>query len=385
MLNSASNSIHNGGVYSGSTRVDETIKNTNFDTKLKAMENDKDYVFTRNGSLMVKEDADLGSSVLYISKGLKFSVVGDYYLTHGGLAIGEGAQVFYGAKTKAEDALVKMGEGTLIITSSNPTGKLRVGQGVVELKSKGLAFGSLYAINGATIILNNANQVNTDYLYFGTNGANLDLNGQSLSFNNEIKASDFGANIYNDSQTKSTITLNGGGNGIYHGQINGNVDLKIQRDYVFDGAMNIKNLNIQGNVVFQAHPLVHNYVPSDSTYWAMGSGLDPVMAVDILKNESFQTAPTTENELQSREFVFENITLKDATLSQSAYTKITATSISADNSVITIGSGKIYLDEFNGENVRSTPCSSENTSVECKNMMLMILNSNTIQISHKKT
>lgn len=47
----------------------------------------------------------------------------------------------------------------------------------------------------------------------------------------------------------------------------------------------------------------------------MGSGLDPVMAVDILKNESFQTAPTTENELQSREFVFENITLKDATLS----------------------------------------------------------------------
>ena len=287
-------------------------------------------------------------------------------LTHGGLAIGEGAKVFYGAKTKAEDALVKMREGTLIITSSSPTGKLRVGQGVVELKSKGLAFGSLYAINGATIILNNANQVNTDYLYFGTNGANLDLNGQSLSFNNEIKASDFGANIYNDSQTKSTITLNGGGNGIYHGQINGNVDLKIQRDYVFDGAMNIKNLNIQGNVVFQAHPLVHNYVPSDSTYWAMGSGLDPVMAVDILKNESFQTAPTTENELQSREFVFENITLKDATLSQSAYTKITATSISADNSVITIGSDKIYLDEFDGENVRSTPCSSENTSVECK-------------------
>lgn len=77
------------------------------------MENDKDYVFTRNGSLMVKEDADLGSSVLYISEGLKFSVVGDYYLTHGGLAIGEGAKVFYGAKTKAEDALVKMGEERL--------------------------------------------------------------------------------------------------------------------------------------------------------------------------------------------------------------------------------------------------------------------------------
>ena len=52
---------------------------------------------------MVKEDADLGSSVLYISEGLKFSVVGDYYLTHGGLAIGEGVKVFYGAKTKAEN------------------------------------------------------------------------------------------------------------------------------------------------------------------------------------------------------------------------------------------------------------------------------------------
>lgn len=174
--------------------------------------------------------------------------------------------------------------------------------------------------------------------------------------------------------------------GIYHGQINGNVDLKIQRDYVFDGAMNIKNLNIQGNVVFQAHPLVHNYVPSDSTYWAMGSGLDPVMAVDILKNESFQTAPTTENELQSREFVFENITLKDATLSLKVPTlRLQQLLLVRIIQLSLLAVAKSILMNLMEKMSEALLVAVKIPLLNAKNMTLMILNSNTIQISHKKT
>lgn len=366
VFNTANNSIYSGGVYSGSKRVDETIKTSDFNTRLQAMENDKDYVFTYHGSLVLKEDADLGSSVLYISEGLKFSVAGNYNFTHGGIVVDKNANVYYAAKTKEQDALVKMGEGILTITSSSPNGKLRVGQGSVTLKSEGVAFGSIYAINGANIILNHSGQVNADYFYFGINGANLELNGNSLTFGSEIKASDFGANINNTSKTKSTITLNGQGKGIYHGQINGNTDVILNRDYVFDGAINAKNLNVKGNIVFQAHPVVHNYIPEDTIYWSTTSGLDPIKTIDILQDESFQITPTTQNDLEAREFVFETISLENANFSQSSYTKVTANSINANNSTITIGSGKIYLDTYDGENVRSTPCGYENASEECK-------------------
>lgn len=366
VFNSTNNVIRDGNVYAGSVLMDETTKATSYDARVKSMETDKDYFFKRNGSLMLKENADLGSTVLYVDDGLKFSVVGGHYLTIGGIVVGENSKVIYSVKTKEKDALVKMGDGILNVTQSSPTGKLRVGQGTVELKSAdGIAFGSVYAINGATISLKADNQINTNYLYFGMNGANLELNGYSLAFGSDIKASDYGANILNSSDTKSTITLSGGAEGIYHGQFNGNIDLDVQRDYVFDGSMNIKNLNVKGNVVFQAHPVIHNYVPEDSYYKNKDSGLDPVKTVDALSGETFQTTPTTEKEIESREFVFESITLKDSTLSQSSYTRVTADLISADNSVLTIGNGKIYLDKFDGENVKSTPCGAYGNNYEC--------------------
>lgn len=366
VFNGTNNSIRNGIVYSGSEEVDETIKASNDNERVLSMADDKDYFFKHHGSMMLKEDADLGSTVFYVDNNVKLGVVGGYYLTIGGVVVGEGAKVNYSVKTREKDALVKMGDGTLAVGVSSPTGKLRVGQGTVELRSSdGIAFGSIYAVNGATIVLKLDNQIDTNYFYFGMNGANLELNGHSLTFGGDIKASDFGANILNNSETKSTITLNGGGEGIYHGQFNGNIDLNVQRDYVFDGAMNIKNLNVKGNVVFQAHPVIHNYVPEDSFYKHKDSGLAPVKTIDALKGETFQTAPTTEKELESREFVFESIALKDSTLSQSSHTKLTANTISADNSKLEIGNGKIYLDKFDGENVKSTPCGAYGNNYEC--------------------
>lgn len=360
--------IENGGFYMGKKLITATIKSgISFDKRIEAMENDKDYLFTRSGSLVLKQSGDLGSSALYIADGLKFSIVGNYYFTHGGLAIGKGAKVYYGAMTKANDALVKMGEGKLFVTSTSQWGKLRVGQGEVELQSNGVAFASIYAINGSTITLTAPNQINTSYLYFGVNGANLELNGNSLEFTTDIRATDIGANIKNSSSNRATITLkDNGAQGIYHGQFNGNVDLNVEKSYVFDGSMNIKNISVSKDVIFQAHPVVHNYVASTDTFFQYGTGIEAVNTQEMLSGENIYTAPTSAEDIEARDFKFETMTIKNANLSQSAYTTLTANSIIADNSTLTIGSGKIYLDAYDGENVYSTPCSSDNASAECR-------------------
>lgn len=368
VLNMPNFTIENGGFYMGRKLLTSTIKQgVAYEKRIELMENNKDYVFKSNGSIVLKQSGDLGASVLYISDGLKFSVVGNYYFTHGGLAIGKNATVYYGAMTKANDALVKMGDGKLIVTSTSQWGKLRVGQGEVELKSDGVAFASIYAINGATIKLNASNQVNTSYLYFGINGADLEVNGNSLTFTTDIRATDIGANIKNSSANKATITLqDNGSQGIYHGQFNGNLDLKVEKSYVFDGTMDIKNIYVSKDVAFQAHPVVHNYVASTDNFYQYGTGIEAVNTQEMLSGENIYTAPTSAEDVEARSFKFENMTIKDAKLSQSAYTTITAKSITADNSILTIGSGKIYLDAYDGENVSSTPCSSDNASAECR-------------------
>lgn len=93
----------------------------------------------------------------------------------------------------------KIGEGRLIITSSSPNSGLRVGDGAVDLESDFLSFKELYLTSGrATVKIKSSNNINTDFVYFGSRGGTLDINGNELSFA-RIFASDNEANIINSS------------------------------------------------------------------------------------------------------------------------------------------------------------------------------------------
>lgn len=331
------------------TKITDTLDTiTDATTRLNSLKDNKDYIFQNSSTITLNQNTDLGASGLYFANNTNSSIKGNFTFVHAGVVVGRGATLTYEAMTKAKDALVKMGEGKLIITSSSPNGKLRIGQGEVEIQSNSTSFGSIYAINGAKITLTKNNQVNADYIYFGQNGATLELNGASLTFNT-INANDINANIQNlRDSTISTITLNANNlypQQIYHGQFNGNINLVINNDYVFDGNLKIKNLTSSKNITFQSHPTTHSYVAQTNGYANIG-------------DTSVYDSPTRASDRESRTFTFEDIQISNTSLNQGSDTILQAKTITATTSTINIGNSKIYLDKYDGENIASIQCGS---------------------------
>ena len=95
-------------------------------------------------------------------------------------------------------------------------GKISVGDGTVILNQKAdengnkQAFKEVGIVSGRpTVILNDAEQVNPDRIYFGFRGGRLDLNGNNLTFK-RIRNVDEGAMIVNHNANQaSTLTLTG--------------------------------------------------------------------------------------------------------------------------------------------------------------------------------
>ena len=164
-----------------------------------------------------------------------------------GLDIEENVKVEWGlgfisGKTGVNDALHKVGKGTLVIktqyTQKPDDGKygyLRVGDGKVVFDTESQAFNGVYLTSGrGTLELVNGkaqafgavkdpsqldstlqnhfilNQEHRDKLgiYFGNGGGNLDLKGNSLTLN-AISSNDARANIINTYSATSTMTIEG--------------------------------------------------------------------------------------------------------------------------------------------------------------------------------
>lgn len=343
-------------------------------SRLKAMFNNKDYIFQNKGTLTLNQDTDFGSSGLYFYQDFSIDSKGHKFV-HAGVVVDKNATLTYNAITRAKDALVKMGDGKMIVQSSSPEGKLRVGQGIVELQSDGLSFGSIYAINSPTLILNNSNQINTDYLYFGKNGATLELNGNNLVFK-AIQASDNGTIIINSHDNTSNITLdNSSIQSIYHGQLQGNINLDIQSSFIFDGNIYIQNLTLNNaDSIFQAHPTIHGYISDEAMYYyppfvGETENTKKINTQTALKGyeHNVYNTPTIADDFQSRNFVFDTINLNNSSLNQSSNTTIQANLIDARNSNITIGNQMLYLDRYDGENVISKPCTANCDSLDSYN------------------
>ncbi|PZL85298.1 hypothetical protein CKF42_17660 [Pantoea sp. ARC270] len=134
----------------------------------------------------------------------------------GGVDVDADKKVLWQVNGVANDALHKIGAGTLHInaTGKNP-GSLNVGEGTVILDQQAddsgrkQAFSSVTLVSGRpTVVLNDEKQVPADQIFFGYRGGRLDLNGNALSFK-KINHTDSGAMLVNHSDSAATLNITG--------------------------------------------------------------------------------------------------------------------------------------------------------------------------------
>lgn len=231
-------------------------------------QSNKDLVFSNGGSMQVTgnirllDSGQTGGFVFKAGNGANASSPTTYKITSkngqlygfdgAGLDIEENVKVEWGLgfikgngtgdKRGVNDALHKVGKGTLVITTKYDTppddgkyGYLRVGDGKVVFDTNTQAFNGVYLTSGrGTLELVNGkaqafgavkdpsqldstlpnhfilNQEHRDKLgiYFGNGGGNLDLKGNSLTLN-AISSNDARANIINTDSATSTMTIEG--------------------------------------------------------------------------------------------------------------------------------------------------------------------------------
>lgn len=180
----------------------------------------KDLTFRGEGNtLLLTDSVNMGAGKLQFSgnytveseQGKQATWVG------GGIEVDGGKRVLWKVNGLSQDALHKIGSGTLEIqgVGVNP-GALNIGDGLVILNQQpdrgGLvqAFSTVTLLSGRpTVQLNSANQVSTDKIRFGYRGGTLDVHGHSLSFTT-INHNDNGAQIVNrDMSHPAVVTVTG--------------------------------------------------------------------------------------------------------------------------------------------------------------------------------
>jgi serine protease autotransporter len=180
----------------------------------------KDLRFNgEGGTVVLDQSINMGAGKLQFSNDYLFRSADGANATWagGGVEVDSGKTVLWQVNGLKEDALHKIGAGTLHIKASgiNP-GALNVGDGTVILDQQAdangakQAFSSVTLVSGRpTVVLNSADQLRSDQIQFGYKGGTLDLNGNDFSFG-AINHNDDGARIVNHhaSQT-ATLTLTG--------------------------------------------------------------------------------------------------------------------------------------------------------------------------------
>lgn len=319
-----------GGIYN-SHDIQTKVKD-------KYNENNKDLIFNDISTINISQNNEnFGSSVFYFKDN---STLNGEEVLLGGVVINEGKKLDFNAKTAANDNLHKMGKGTLEI-SKESAGGLRSGEGLTILNTTNQAFSSIYLLNNAGLKITNANQINNTNLVF--NGGYLDLNGVSLSLD-KIQANDFRTKIINSNSTKSTLSINNTNDiGIYHGQIDKNINVKLNnsKTFVFDGEINADELSLNGGTtILQGHPLTYAHI------------LDKELANKVGVNTTPNT--NTQDEYETRTSKINNINLSNSTFKILKHSNLTSNNITLDKSNLSIGENLIYLDKYDANHINSS-------------------------------
>ncbi|WP_158782124.1 S6 family peptidase [Pantoea sp. BAV 3049] len=180
----------------------------------------KDLRFNGDGGQIILTDAvNMGAGKLQFSNNYQVKSADGANSTWvgGGIEVDADKTVLWQVNGLADDALHKIGEGTLQINARGINqGSLNTGDGTVVLDQQAdadgnkQAFSSVTLVSGRpTVILNDADQVATGNIFFGYRGGKLDLNGNDLSFK-QINHTDSGAMLVNhNTATAATLNLTG--------------------------------------------------------------------------------------------------------------------------------------------------------------------------------
>ncbi len=180
----------------------------------------KDLRFNGDGGTIVLDRAvNMGAGKLQFSADyLLRSAAGENATwVGGGVEVDKDRTVRWQVNGLKDDALHKIGAGTLHINASGVNaGALNIGDGTVILDQQAdgagnkQAFSTVTLVSGrGTVVLNSADQIGSDKIRFGYRGGTLDLNGNALSFS-EIKHNDDGARIVNHNASQAALlTLTG--------------------------------------------------------------------------------------------------------------------------------------------------------------------------------
>jgi len=177
----------------------------------------KDLRFNGAGGLiLLNGPVNMGAGKLQFSNDYTLSAAAGVSATWvgGGVEVDAGKKVLWQVNGLANDALHKIGAGTLHVNAEGiNAGSLNVGDGTVILDQQAdaagnkQAFSSVTLVSGRpTVVLQDASQVATSDIYFGYRGGKLDLNGNALTFK-KINHTDSGATLLSHSASQMA-TLN---------------------------------------------------------------------------------------------------------------------------------------------------------------------------------
>lgn len=375
----------------------------------------KNLLFTgNNGEVVLQNSVNQGAGYLQFAGDYRVSALNGQTWMGGGIITDKGTHVLWQVNGVAGDNLHKIGEGTLTVNGTGVNaGGLKVGDGSVILSQQADADGKVQAFSSVniasgrpTVVLSDAQQVNPDNISWGYRGGRLDLNGNNLTFT-RLQAADYGAIITNNSEKKSTVTLDlqtlkasdinvpintvniFGGKGspgdlyydsstknyyilkassyspffsdlnnssvwqnvgkdrnkaidtvkqqkieassqpyMYHGQLNGNMDVNIPqlsgKDILaLDGSVNLPEGSItkkSGTLIFQGHPVIH----------------------------AGTTTSASQSDWDTRQFTLGKLKLDAATFHLSRNGQMQGDINATNGSTVILGSDRVFTDKNDG-------------------------------------
>ena len=347
-------------------------------------EDRKDLSFTGGGTINLTKDLHLGIGGLIFDKDNNYVVKGESFSYKGaGIDIGKGSTLEWNVKGVEGDNLHKIGQGTMNVNVTQGN-NLKVGDGTVVLKAE-KSFNNIHMTNGyATVKLDHDKALNTDNgrngIYFARHGGTLDVNGHSLTFE-QIAAADDGATITNTNEsTRADINFNLKAPYAYHGNFNGNLNVKHEfNDKVDDETLhNKRNLILDGDVMIkgdisvknakltmQGLPVTHatfGEAKCNLGQFQIPCAKDYVSDIKNKENEANnkhnshymsnnQRNDFSQPDWKQRTFMFDNLKLDGAALAVGRNTNL-FTNIDAKDSKIQFGGNiKTFRDNYAGDNV----------------------------------
>lgn len=167
----------------------------------------------KDATIVLKSNIDQGAGALNFDANVTVRPENDQTWLGAGVIVAPNKRVTWQVKNPQGDRLSKLGEGTLYVNGRGENrGDISVGDGTVVLdqqaqNGKKQAFNKVGIVSGRpTVVLNSADQVNPNNIYFGFRGGRLDLNGNSLTFN-RLQNTDEGARIVNNAHHAATLTI----------------------------------------------------------------------------------------------------------------------------------------------------------------------------------